>query len=354
MLSKPTDTKKDARAKRLPAGAALALLSGLGLAAAQPAQAQYSLTAFNVGISGSSNTNIYGINDSGQIVGSYATVSSGGLTTFHGYYGTTAAQTAVNGPTGLVSTTNPFTEINKINNAGTYVGDYEAGSGGLDTPQGFTGSAGTVTPMTTANSAAMGINNAAMTVGQVFNASGSSSQSFFQPSGGTLTTFSVPGYGTSMATGINDSGVMVGTAAIDALTGPTVSYVRSAGASPTFSFLNITGALDVYAQGINNSGIIVGAYDTAQSGGNLTGFVAFNGTVTNVVFPSAASTQVNGINSLGQIVGTYTDAAGALHGFVGAPPIPEASTTVSLALLLALGLGGMVVSAKRKKARNAA
>ena len=357
MLSEPTNTKKNiggnARAKRLPAGAALALLSCLGLAAAQPAQAQYSLTAFNVTISGSSNTNIYGINDSGQIVGSYATVSTGGLTTYHGYYGTTAAQTAVNGPTGLVSTTNPFAEINKINNAGTYVGDYEAGGSGPNASQGFTGSAGTVVPTTTANSAALGINNAATTVGMVFNASGSASQSYFQTSGGSLTTFAPAGYGTSMATGINDSGVMVGTAAVDALTGPTVSYISSVGAPSTFSLLNISGALDVYAQGISNSGVIVGAYDTAQSGGNFTGFVDLNGTITNVVFPSAASTQVNGINSQGQIVGTYTDTTGALHGFVGAP-VPEASTTVSLALLLALGLGGVVVSAKRKKARSAA
>lgn len=33
------------------------------------------------------------------------------------------------------------------------------------------------------------------------------------------------------------------------------------------------------------------------------------------------------------------------------PPVPEASTTVSLALLLALGLGGMTVAARRKKAQ---
>jgi len=32
-------------------------------------------------------------------------------------------------------------------------------------------------------------------------------------------------------------------------------------------------------------------------------------------------------------------------------PVPEASTTVSLGLLLALGMGGMVVAAKRKKGR---
>jgi hypothetical protein len=31
-------------------------------------------------------------------------------------------------------------------------------------------------------------------------------------------------------------------------------------------------------------------------------------------------------------------------------PVPEASTTVSLGLLLALGMGGIVVAGKRKKA----
>ena len=348
MLSKPTNTKSSARAKRLPGCAALALLSGLSFAAARPAQAQYSLTAFNVGISKTSNTSLYGINDSGQIVGSYVT-TSGSAT--HGFYGTTAAQNAVNGPTGLASTTPAFAEINGINNAGTYAGDYEAVSaGGTATPQGFTGAAGTVTTMATANSAALGINNAGTVVGELFNSIGTGNQSFFQTSGGPLTAFNLTGYGTSSATGINDSGVMVGTATVSSLAGPTVSYISSVSAPSTFSLLNISGALDVYAQGINNSGIIVGAYDTALNG-PLTGFVDLNGTVTNVVFPSAASTEVNGINTQGQIVGTYTDAAGALHGFIGAPAVPEASTTVSLGLLLALG--GVVLAAKRKRTQAA-
>ena len=34
-------------------------------------------------------------------------------------------------------------------------------------------------------------------------------------------------------------------------------------------------------------------------------------------------------------------------------PVPEASTTVSLGLLLYLGIGGLVVSARRRKARSA-
>lgn len=35
-------------------------------------------------------------------------------------------------------------------------------------------------------------------------------------------------------------------------------------------------------------------------------------------------------------------------------PVPEASTTVSLGLLLALGLGGLAVAAERKKANSQA
>ena len=34
---------------------------------------------------------------------------------------------------------------------------------------------------------------------------------------------------------------------------------------------------------------------------------------------------------------------------INGAPVPEASTTVSLGLLLALGLGGLVVTARRKK-----
>ena len=56
----------------------------------------------------------------------------------------------------------------------------------------------------------------------------------------------------------------------------------------------------------------------------------------------------------------WTNAAGPgaidvqnLQGTVGAP-VPEASTTVSLGLLLALGMGGLLVAAKRKKAGSLA
>ena len=69
-----------------------------------------------------------------------------------------------------------------------------------------------------------------------------------------------------------------------------------------------------------------GTFTAPVGGGEL--FVAVNDTSSS--------------NNHGSYAGTLTTPA----------PVPEASTTVSLGLLLALGLGGMVVAAKRKKAAN--
>ena len=339
MLSKPKTTT------RPPAGLALALLCGLGLLAARPAQAQYyALTPFDITLAGATNTELHGLNDGGMLVGTYEDgngVNQGFLVS------TPTAVLTLSGPSASASATNPFLEINKINNAGVYAGDFEAAdAAGTNSPQGFTGSGGSVNPTALPASAAYGINNLGVSVGTVLSSDGFNYHSYRD-----ATPFDVPGYVTSEATGINDAGTIVGQADTDATTGPTVSYLKTGNA---FSFLSLpgTGAVDIFATDINNAGAIVGAFDTV-AGGPTTGFVDFGGVVSQVLFPSADSTEVDGINSLGEIVGTYTatDANGNItrHGFIGAP-VPEAATTVSLGLLLALGLGGMALSA-RKKAR---
>ena len=64
---------------------------------------------------------------------------------------------------------------------------------------------------------------------------------------------------------------------------------------------------------------------------------------------------ITGILSNGQVIDsvfTNTDGKGFLQ-FNNIAAVPEASTTLSLSLLLMLGLGGMVVAAKRKKAATA-
>lgn len=105
------------------------------------------------------------------------------------------------------------------------------------------------------------------------------------------------------------------------------------------------------AQGINDAGQIVGRY---FDGNNLYGFVDNSGAFTTLSDPLGADgTSAFGINDAGTIVGYYAeDSPGTfnyVHGFIATPAaVPEASTTVSLGLLLALGLGGVAVAAKKK------
>ena len=344
----------------LPVGLGIAF-SGLGLATSVQAQSSYNYSSFygttsiDVNIAGATDTAVYGLNDSGQIAGSYfvpGTFDKQGnpltLDTTHGFFGTAAAQTTVDGPAAQASTDLPFAEINAINNSGTYAGDFEAtGLTGTDSPEGFTGNGGSAVSTNLSNSLALGINNPGDTVGTVLSGDGTFNRSYIQSHDGTVSTFDVTGFGTSQAYGINDSGVIVGEAATDTLTGPTVSYVDTQGA---FSFLSIPGAYDVFAKGINNIGTVVGGYDT-EPGGTETGFIFSGGTLTSFLFPDSQFTEVDAVSNTGEIAGTYFDANGNEHGFT-ALPVPEASTTVSLGLLL--GLGGLLFAAKRKKAQAAA
>jgi len=80
---------------------------------------------------------------------------------------------------------------------------------------------------------------------------------------------------------------------------------------------------------------------------------ALQGAFNNGVFSAANDAGI--VGALDPATGSLTAIAtglGAPHGLAFLPaaaPVPEASTTVSLGLLLALGLGGVVVSARRKK-----
>ncbi len=80
---------------------------------------------------------------------------------------------------------------------------------------------------------------------------------------------------------------------------------------------------------------------------------AIQGAFNDGVFSAANDAGI--VGALDPATGSLTAIAtglGAPHGLAFLPaaaPVPEASTTVSLGLLLALGLGGVVVSARRKK-----
>jgi uncharacterized membrane protein len=71
------------------------------------------------------------------------------------------------------------------------------------------------------------------------------------------------------------------------------------------------------AFGLNVLGHIVGSFTDASGNGH--GFLDQAGRFTQVDFPAAASTDANGTNVEGFIVGDYFDASGVEHGYFATP-----------------------------------
>jgi len=65
--------------------------------------------------------------------------------------------------------------------------------------------------------------------------------------------------------------------------------------------LNYPGAIQTLAYGINDSGVIVGFYQDANSVGH--GFIYHNGAWSKLQFPNGRSTQLYGISDANVIVG---------------------------------------------------
>lgn len=94
------------------------------------------------------------------------------------------------------------------------------------------------------------------------------------------------------------------------------SVASFAQAAVSFKFVSIDfpGATDTTANGINNSGVIVGSYTIH---GVTHGYKVANGHFTTINCPGAVSTTANGINTAGDIVGTcFPSAINSNYGFV--------------------------------------
>ena len=88
-----------------------------------------------------------------------------------------------------------------------------------------------------------------------------------------------------------------------------------------FATVHVPGAMSSQAQGINNHGQIVGVYSddsNAISAPDATrrGFVLDRGRYVRLDVPGARDTNAFDINDRGQVVGEYQDAAGAFHGYL--------------------------------------
>ena len=137
----------------------------------------------------------------------------------------------------------------------------------------------------------------------------SSPTTAFTVAGGVYQILNVPNSTLSIATGINTSGLIVGT--YQDVAGVTHGFATSD--SSTFNNVDFPGANNTQPIDVNDAGDIVGDYFDAANVEH--GFVSSGGTFTAIDFPGATSTAVAGINANGDIVGGYTDTTGSTTAF---------------------------------------
>jgi probable HAF family extracellular repeat protein/autotransporter-associated beta strand protein len=317
--------------------ALLAACAGVRIAAAQ----SYSITDLGT-LSGGTNSQAYGINASGEIVGYSESISGGddlnlddiafryssgtmnSLGTFSG--GGNSYATALNTGGTIAGWAynssgyaNAFIYANgALANIGTLGGpeSYAAGINDSGTVVGvslnsnnddhaFAYANGTMKDLGTLtgdiDSNAFAINSGGTIVGASYNSSGVAHA--FSYSNGTMVDLGVPtGDTDSTAYAINDSGQIVGEAGTSG--GEAHAFLYSGG---TMTDLGVpAGEQNSYANAINASGIIVGTADDAD--GNYIAFIYEDQTMTNLnglISPSSGWTleSAEGINAAGDIVG---------------------------------------------------
>ena len=88
----------------------------------------------------------------------------------------------------------------------------------------------------------------------------------------------------------------------------------AAASDPKFTTIDVPGAISTVAQDINSEGDIVGLYTDAAN--KMHGFLLANGNFNSIDFPGSTMTRAYGINSRVDIVGEYRDIANNWHGFL--------------------------------------
>jgi probable HAF family extracellular repeat protein len=247
-----------------------------------------------------SYTEAFSINNSGQIVGDFATATGNS-----GFLYSGGVYTTINAP-GATSTI-PF----GINNSGQVVGYY---SGPGITTSGFLYSGGVFSKINIVAPPgptwAYGIND----MGQVVGTYGNSffPNQGFLTNGTTVTSLNVPGAISTAALGTNNAGEVIGISGSGV--GPSQSFLYD---GSNYTTLSVPGALSTYATDINNLGVVL-----IQS--DLGDYLFSEGNYTKVL-PNRF--EAFGINDLGQIVGRVEGG------------IPEPSTWA----MLLIGFAGLVL-----------
>jgi len=289
-------------------GIALALAFGV---ISRPASAQQFIT---ISYPGATSTYPSGINNRGQIVGSYT--GTDGLS--HGFTLLNGQFTAFNFPGAAGGTF-----ASNINDLGEIVGAYALTQNG--TVHGFSFDGATYSTIDVPGSnytVVYGLNNLGEIVGNYTNVG--SIEHGFSLKAGVFTTIDFPGSNLqNYPSQVNDFGVIAG-GYLDA-NSISHGFVYKAG---TFTAINVPGALNTGVTGINDSGELSGYYCEVTPcpiftpGPQRSFFTSANGQFTTVNFAATTGGDTSNLNlalnNAGQLAAAYDDSAGNAHGAVSA------------------------------------
>lgn len=276
---------------------ALAFMVAATAAEAPPSTFKFKLA----NVPGAAQTRPGGVDNSGVIVGHYVDQSGVG----HGYMLQGKNLTTLDDPSGRETT---CIGINP-NGAITVVGDYLKAN---TEPEGFLYKNGQFTdipgPTGATSSSANGINDKGEIVGYYLDTRGLAHG--FLLKGKTYTTLDVPGASQTFAAAINNHGRIV--LFWDSLEGKGLESSLYDG--KTYKTINVPGRAGSIAQGINTAGDVL--YQWLDSRAVFHGALLHNGKFYKFDYPKSAETYSKGINDHGLITGAYqANSNGPYQGF---------------------------------------
>ena len=257
-------------------------------------------------------TYAYGISDAGQVVGRYAERVPGSTGGSYGFLDVADSFTAVNIP-GASGNYGSY----GVNNAGQIAGIlYSDGENALHAVlRDVSGNFSLVDPPGATKAGALGINRAGDVVGS-YRASTGLEHGFVRAAAGTFRIIDIPSGVWTEGWGINDRGQVSGTYSTSVVNGTPSDhrgFITDAGG--TCVSVNVPGAIGkTRVHGINNFGMVVGSY--LDAAGAIHGFVLAGDGFTILNPPGSVSSEAYGINDAWQVVGDYVDRAGVRHGYI--------------------------------------